>query len=393
MRGAWLVGWVGKLLLALGAMALLTAFLEVGVRIAGYQPIHDVYSKPSKFWQKDGLLGWSHEPGAAGLYVGPRPFPIAYRTEIRIGSLGLRGPEVEPLPPTGYRILTMGDSYTVAFEVAYEETFTSQIGEILNAQFEFPIQSINAGVRGYGTDQSYLYFRERGFRLAPDLVVFVHSDNDFIDNITLHRPRRPFGKPVLALRDDGSLDLIGSPAPDFPACEDRVLDAAFEPITRRSWIDTAWCHVRMNGADHSALFSLVVMRLLRIPAVLHSVINAQLRNPLIASTAHADTRAISTAEALTGAILVELERVVRRRGADFLLVMAPPQVARLQPGLLESHQIVAQNVELNAPVSQLVWKNDSHLTPFGHRVFAESLAPLVAERIQASRGPVPLPQH
>ena len=104
MRSSWFVGWVGKLLLATGATALLLACLEAGVRVAGYQPIHAVYSKPSKFWQKDGLLGWSHEPGATGVYIGPRPFPIAYRTEIRIGSLGLRGPEVEPLPPGGYRI-------------------------------------------------------------------------------------------------------------------------------------------------------------------------------------------------------------------------------------------------------------------------------------------------
>lgn len=370
-------------------MGLLIVSLEVGVRAVGYQPIHDVYSKPSKFWQKDGLLGWSHEPGATGIYVGPRPFPIAYRTEIRIGSLGLRGPEIEPLPPGGYRILTMGDSYTVGFEVAYEETFTSQMGEILNAQFDFPIQSINAGVRGYGTDQSYLYFRERGHRLQPDLVVFVHSDNDFSNNMTLHRPRRPFGKTALALREDGSLELIGSPPPEFPACEDRVLDDAFEPTTRHSWIATTWCHVRMNGADHSALFSLVVMRLLRIPAVLDSVINARFDNPFVASAAYADSRSVSSAEALTGAILVEFDREVRRRGADFLLLMAPPQVERLEPGLLASRQIIPHNIELNAPISQIVWKNDSHMTPLGHRMFAESLAPLVAARILKSRTSAP----
>ena len=67
MRGSPLFGWAGKLLLACGAMGGLTICLEVGARLAGYQPIHDVYSKPSKFWQKDVLLGWSHEPGAAGV--------------------------------------------------------------------------------------------------------------------------------------------------------------------------------------------------------------------------------------------------------------------------------------------------------------------------------------
>ena len=224
-------------------------------------------------------------------------------------------------------------------------------------------------------------------------MVFVHSDNDFTNNITLHRPRRPFGKPALALRENGRLDLIGSPPPEFPPCEDRVLNDSFEPITRGSWIDTTWCHLRMNGADHSALFSLVVMRLLRIPAVLETVINARLRNPFVASTAYADSLNVSSAEALTGAIIVELDREVRRHGADFLLLMAPRQVQRLQPGLLKSRRIVPHNIELDAPVSQIVWKNDSHLTAFGHRLFAESLAPLVAERIQQARRARPAQQR
>jgi len=388
VNGSWLLGWFGKALLALASLVLLAIALEIGVRMAGYQPIHDVYSKPSKFWQGDSLLGWSHEPGASGVYVGPRPFPIAFRTPIQINSIGLRGPEIEALPADGYRILTMGDSYVVGFEVLYAELFTSRLPTLLAGRFDFPIQSINAGVRGYGTDQSYLYFRERGYQLNPDLVVFVHSDNDFTDNITLHRPRRPFGKPALALRDGGRLEAVGSPPPVCPPCEDRMLDDEFEPTTRRSWINTTWCHVRMNGADHSALFSLVVMRLLRIPAVLDFVINADIRNPFDMA-AYADAHEPSTAERLTGAILVALEREVRRRGADFLLLMAPPQVQRLAPGWLEDHGIVPHEIELRAPISEIAWKNDSHLTPFGHRLFAESLAPLVAARIEQARGAGP----
>ena len=71
--------------------------LEIGLRLAGYQAIYDVYSKPSIFWEYDPVLGWAHTPGSEATYVGPRPWPIEFSTPIRINSQGLRGPEIDPL--------------------------------------------------------------------------------------------------------------------------------------------------------------------------------------------------------------------------------------------------------------------------------------------------------
>ena len=71
------------------------------------------------FWQHDDLLGWTQIPGAEGIYVGPRPWPVEFRSPVAIDSRGLRGPELAPLPPGGYRIVMLGDSLVAGFEVAW----------------------------------------------------------------------------------------------------------------------------------------------------------------------------------------------------------------------------------------------------------------------------------
>ncbi|HYN99004.1 MAG TPA: hypothetical protein VEU28_04965, partial [Actinomycetota bacterium] len=82
-----------KLLLATTSVLLTVILVEVAFRAIGYRPMYDVYSKPEAFWKSDTLLGWRLEPGSEGTFVGPRPFPILFRTPIRINSDGLRGPE------------------------------------------------------------------------------------------------------------------------------------------------------------------------------------------------------------------------------------------------------------------------------------------------------------
>jgi hypothetical protein len=155
-------GLVALLLLLLVSVAGTLGVFEVGLHLLGYQAIYETYSKPSLFWVRDPLLGWSHEPGAEGIFVGPRPWPIEYEAPVRINSLGLRGPEVEEREPGELRILFLGDSVVAGFEVPYEQTLTAVLEERLGRRLERPVRVINAAVRGYGTDQSYLYFRERG---------------------------------------------------------------------------------------------------------------------------------------------------------------------------------------------------------------------------------------
>ena len=57
---------LGRLGLVFASLLLTLGLFEIGLRLAGYEAIYEVYSKPSIFWIHDELLGWRHEPGASG---------------------------------------------------------------------------------------------------------------------------------------------------------------------------------------------------------------------------------------------------------------------------------------------------------------------------------------
>ena len=126
----------------------------------------------------DGVLVHEEQaiPGAAEFLAQLREREIPFE----------RGPGVR-------RVLVVGDSQVAGFEVAEDETFTRVAERELRAQ-GIPIEIINAGFRGYGTDQVLLFVQDEGLRYRPDLVVYVWAYNDPEDNMTVHRPFRRFGK-------------------------------------------------------------------------------------------------------------------------------------------------------------------------------------------------------
>lgn len=79
-------------------------------------------------------------------------------------------------------MLVLGDSFGWGFGVEQDERF-SEILERRHPDWEI----INASVSGYGTDQQFLYLRERGLKLRPDVVLVLFSSNDFAENASVSR--------------------------------------------------------------------------------------------------------------------------------------------------------------------------------------------------------------
>lgn len=398
----------------LAALALLAASLlasvgagEVALRLAGYTALHAVYSKPELFWRHDDRLGWSLEPNARGRYTGPRPYPIEFDSTIETNSLGLRGPELAPRASGELRLLFLGDSFTAGFEVEQPETFTALLERHLGRRLRVPVSVVNAAVRGYGTDQSYLWFRERGRALGADLVVAVFSANDFEDNVTFHRPRRPFGKPAFALRPSGALELVGVPVPRYEACSAWVLDPGYRAVRVDGWLARGACEFQMRLADRSALFSLVALSAARLPGLVgflnrfwqpdpdgaaHASLVPWPRAPRRADvgpgagTGARGGRARLERE-LTTALLQALAREVRASGAGFLLLMIPRHFPRVDLRALRADQIEPRSVALRGGVdpAQIRFRNDSHLNRLGHRLYAEGLLPIVEAELRARR--------
>ncbi|MBW3613807.1 MAG: hypothetical protein KY439_00640 [Actinobacteria bacterium] len=406
-------GLVTRLAAVTLATLVCLVLLEIGFRVAGYEPIHRAYSKPELFWRHDPLLGWSQQPGARDTFVGPRPFPVQFRTPVRINSIGLRGGELAPVPPGGKRVLVLGDSFVAGFEVPEDKTYSALLEQQLTEALGVPVQVVNAGVRGYGTDQAYLYYRERARQLRADLVVLHETRNDPEDNTTLHRMRRPFGKAAFTPEPDGSLSLVGRPVPRYPQCSAYRLDDRFR--VRR--LDTArtrsFCWLQTRLSDHSAFLSFVTTRLQRNPALVHKIYNLGTpgeqappagagspeptaapgpQGPPSATPAPAGEPAPDYAHTLTSMLIRQLAAATARDGAPLVLLAGDDELPMLdEAGFVADGIEVVRVDEAQRPPAgstadprefrDAAHFSDGHLNAVGHRRVAELLAPRLAARL------------
>jgi lysophospholipase L1-like esterase len=101
--------------------------------------------------------------------------------EVKINSLGLRNREIDKnKQKETKRILFIGDSYTMGWGVAEEDSFPRITERLLNKlAFPFQIETINAGVLATGPASYYIYLKKFGLELKPDVVVVgLFTGND-----------------------------------------------------------------------------------------------------------------------------------------------------------------------------------------------------------------------
>ncbi len=100
-----------------------------------------------------------------------------------ISSQGIRDTEFGPKAPNEFRILMLGDSYTLGHAVPLEQSIPKQTEELLKQQsLSKRITVINCGIGGAGPIQELGMLIERGLPLQPDLVVYqAFEGNDIGD--------------------------------------------------------------------------------------------------------------------------------------------------------------------------------------------------------------------
>lgn len=152
----------------------------------------------------DNQLGWTVGPdrhSANGLYFS--------------SSLGTRtarpGMSVAKLEGST-EIALVGDSFTFAEEVRYEESWAFHLGQMLGDKF----QLLNYGVPCYGVDQSYLRYQKDVAGRKPQFVLFSLISHDLTRTMWVYPflavPQWdwPFSKPRFIIRD-GQLTTINVP--------------------------------------------------------------------------------------------------------------------------------------------------------------------------------------
>jgi hypothetical protein len=109
-----------------------------------------------------------------------REFFVSYR----FNSLGFRGPDYEiPASPGTFRILALGDSYTLGVGVHEQDTFTARLEAQLNTAADAGDQPIrfevvNAGVNGYSTRDERVSYERYSSAYEPQLVLLAMVFND-----------------------------------------------------------------------------------------------------------------------------------------------------------------------------------------------------------------------
>jgi lysophospholipase L1-like esterase len=147
---------------------------ELAVRIVRPQAAFIV---SQGLYEADPPRGYRLTPGFRGRMTNR----VEYDTEVAINRQGLRGPEVEPLPPGGLRILVLGDSFAFGVGAEQEESYPARLEEILRNR-GVRAQVLNAGVPGYSVPDAVTWFQAHGKALDPDVVLLtVFTGNDLQD--------------------------------------------------------------------------------------------------------------------------------------------------------------------------------------------------------------------
>jgi len=153
--------------------------------------------------QHDPDLGWSHKPSVhvADLYGPGR--------SLTTNARGLRATTEyrREVPDGRYRVLCVGDSFTLGYGVDDAGTYEAEL-----ERAEPRLQAVNMGQGGYGVDQAYLWYERDGAELDHDLVLFVFIATDF-DRMLTSRFGGRLEKPVLRV-EDGELVAHNVPVPE-----------------------------------------------------------------------------------------------------------------------------------------------------------------------------------
>jgi hypothetical protein len=128
--------------------------------------------------QFDEDLGWSKVPSTT-----VSRSSAEFEFDLVINEQGLRDdPMASTAKPDGrFRVITLGDSFTLGYTVPREELFVD-ILENWWLDEERNIDVINAGMEGYATDQEVRWLQENGDDYAPDLVLLFPYENDIFWN-------------------------------------------------------------------------------------------------------------------------------------------------------------------------------------------------------------------
>jgi hypothetical protein len=285
---------------------------------------------------------------------------------FRINGEGMRADrEYAKAKPAGVkRIVSLGDSFTIGYEVELEDTFSSVLERELRSR-GYAVEVLNAGVSGYSNAEALLYLERELLDYHPDLVLLSFYGNDLVDNVRTG---------LFRLEGDRLREGAESYVPAGRLGNFLNTNPLFNWLSERS---NAFALVKESA-------TLLVKR---------GMVQANVENLGAAETGSTspDDRA-SQERRLAAAILERMLRVCQERGIPLVIQSIPTELgdgrlAELFP--LSEFDVEREGVWFigMAPLLEpwrdeelLYWKQShSHWTPYSHAVSGRALADLIVD--------------
>lgn len=171
--------------------------------------ITDLRMFPAIYRTSD-LLPFEMLPGAHDSIVRVDIDEPTFASDLAINSLGYREREFSVTKrPGSYRILVLGDSMILGWGVQADQALTRELELILRRRTGKDIEVINAAfASGYAPDTQYVYLKNKGLELKPDLVLSAFTvHNDLYD--ILYESERTLGSDGLPEKVVSKTEYVG----------------------------------------------------------------------------------------------------------------------------------------------------------------------------------------
>jgi hypothetical protein len=142
---------------------------EFIVRVRPRSPARDAYVSP------DPVRHHRLKPSHTAVRLG---------ASFRTNALGLKDREYLPVKAAdAFRVLVLGDSFVEGFGLSNEDTMPKQAeGLLAQRPCQRRVEVVNGGVASYSPILEYLFLRDVGLALEPDLVVLAFDMTDVHDD-------------------------------------------------------------------------------------------------------------------------------------------------------------------------------------------------------------------
>ena len=141
--------------------------VEVGVRLFFVAP-----PKPGRYFMPHSEAIFTLRPNAFAIDTILDNDDKVRESAVKISSQGIRDREYGPKSPDEFRVVLLGDSFTMGLTLNQEETIGAALEHLFaDEKTGKQVRFINCGVSGYAPWQERIFLKERGIPLEPDMVI------------------------------------------------------------------------------------------------------------------------------------------------------------------------------------------------------------------------------